>query len=65
MDMQAAVDLIRALDHIPLAVTQATAYINRRRPRVTTRPYPDGFFSESKQITCFAVIKEILGEAMA
>lgn len=36
-------DLIRALDYIPLAISQAAAYIYCRRPRVTLRLYLEEF----------------------
>ncbi|RYP13088.1 hypothetical protein DL765_007037 [Monosporascus sp. GIB2] len=36
-DKDSAADLLRALDYIPLAITQAAAYINRRAPRVSIR----------------------------
>ncbi|EXK24528.1 hypothetical protein FOMG_18751 [Fusarium oxysporum f. sp. melonis 26406] len=39
----AAADLLRALDYIPLAITQAAAYINRRAPRVSVKTYLDTF----------------------
>lgn len=32
-------ELIRSLEYIPLAITQATAYIRQRTPRVTVRDY--------------------------
>ncbi|RYP61640.1 hypothetical protein DL771_010059 [Monosporascus sp. 5C6A] len=38
-DKDSAADLLRALDYIPLAITQAAAYINRRAPRVSVRTY--------------------------
>ncbi|KAI6777609.1 uncharacterized protein J7T54_002877, partial [Emericellopsis cladophorae] len=42
-------DLIRALDHIPLAISQAAAYIHRRRPRVTLRSYLEEFNGSQKR----------------
>jgi hypothetical protein len=48
-DEAAAVDLVRALDCIPLAVNQAAAYINRRSPRATTRSYLDEFRKSEKR----------------
>jgi tetratricopeptide (TPR) repeat protein len=36
-------DLLRALDHLPLAITQAAAYINRHAPQVTINSYLDEF----------------------
>ncbi|RYP51983.1 hypothetical protein DL768_002779 [Monosporascus sp. mg162] len=38
-DKDSAADLLRALDYIPLAITQAAAYINRRAPRVSVKMY--------------------------
>ncbi|KAF4987973.1 hypothetical protein FGRMN_10021 [Fusarium graminum] len=38
-----AIELLRALDFIPLAITQASAYINRRAPRESVRTYLDTF----------------------
>ncbi|KAM0257342.1 hypothetical protein ACHAQJ_004429 [Trichoderma viride] len=43
IDQDAAVDLVHALEFIPLAVNQAAAYINRRAPRVSIRSYLDDF----------------------
>ncbi|KAH7146987.1 hypothetical protein B0J13DRAFT_416008, partial [Dactylonectria estremocensis] len=40
-DREAAADLLRALDYIPLAITQAAAYINRRALRISVRTYLD------------------------
>ncbi|KAG7402993.1 Kinesin light chain [Fusarium oxysporum f. sp. rapae] len=42
-DKHAATDLLQALDYIPLAITQAAAYINRRAPRVSVKTYLDTF----------------------
>jgi tetratricopeptide (TPR) repeat protein len=36
-------DLLRALDHLPLAITQAAAYINRHAPQVTINSYLEEF----------------------
>lgn len=49
IDQDAAIDLARALDFIPLAVNQAAAYINRRAPRVSIRSYLDEFRQNEKQ----------------
>lgn len=38
-----AMELVRALDCIPLAIHQAAAYINRRAPRVTASSYLEQF----------------------
>jgi tetratricopeptide (TPR) repeat protein len=43
-----AVDLLRALDYIPLAITQAAAYINRRA-RMTVSGYLDEFCRNDKK----------------
>ncbi|KAJ3523319.1 hypothetical protein NM208_g12500 [Fusarium decemcellulare] len=40
-DQSIATDLLHALDYIPLAITQAAAYINYRAPRVSLRRYLD------------------------
>ncbi|KAM6510855.1 hypothetical protein FSOLCH5_011300 [Fusarium solani] len=42
-DADAAGNLVRALDRIPLAIIQAAAYINRRAPRVSVITYLDTF----------------------
>ncbi|KAM0354792.1 hypothetical protein ACHAPU_000614 [Fusarium lateritium] len=42
-DEGAAIELLQALDFIPLAITQASAYINRRAPRESVRSYLDTF----------------------
>ncbi|KAF4951309.1 hypothetical protein FGADI_7507 [Fusarium gaditjirri] len=44
----AAVKLLQALDYIPLAITQAAAYINRRSPRESVESYLEAF-QESDQ----------------
>lgn len=43
-----AVKLLQALDYIPLAITQAAAYINRRSPRESIESYLEAF-QESDQ----------------
>ncbi|KAH7160580.1 hypothetical protein B0J13DRAFT_581474 [Dactylonectria estremocensis] len=48
-DKTAAVDLLRALDYIPLAITQAAAYINRRAPRISVKTYLDAFRESDKK----------------
>lgn len=45
---QSAVELLRALDRIPLAVTQAAAYINRRT-RMSVASYVDEFRRNNKK----------------
>ena len=49
IDEAAALDLVRALDRIPLAVNQAAAYIYKRRPRVTVRSYLDKFRTSERE----------------
>ncbi|CRK31572.1 hypothetical protein BN1708_015976, partial [Verticillium longisporum] len=49
-DKAAAVELVRALDCIPLVVNYAAAYINRRSPRVTVASYLDGFWKSEKSV---------------
>jgi hypothetical protein len=49
VDQDAAIDLARVLDFIPLAVSQAAAYINRRAPRVSIQSYLDEFQQNEKQ----------------
>ncbi|KAF5239010.1 hypothetical protein FANTH_10111 [Fusarium anthophilum] len=44
----AAIKLLQALDYIPLAITQAAAYINRRSPRESAESYLEAF-QESDQ----------------
>ncbi|KAF5722407.1 kinesin light chain [Fusarium mundagurra] len=39
----AAVQLLQALDYIPLAISQAAAYINRRSPRESVESYLEAF----------------------
>ncbi|KAH8661168.1 hypothetical protein BGZ61DRAFT_485518 [Ilyonectria robusta] len=48
-DKNAAADLLRALDYIPLAITQAAAYINRRAPRISVKTYLDTFRESNKK----------------
>ncbi|KAL6406211.1 hypothetical protein AUP68_10380 [Ilyonectria robusta] len=48
-DKTAAADLLRALDYIPLAITQAAAYINRRAPRISVKTYLDAFRASDKK----------------
>ncbi|KAJ4183504.1 hypothetical protein NW759_017073 [Fusarium solani] len=48
-DEDAAADLLRALDYIPLAITQAAAYINRRAPRASVQTYLDAFRESDKK----------------
>jgi tetratricopeptide (TPR) repeat protein len=43
-----ASDLIRTLDYIPLAITQAAAYINRHAPRITISDYLGEFHKSNK-----------------
>ncbi|RAO73452.1 uncharacterized protein BHQ10_009464 [Talaromyces amestolkiae] len=47
-DEEGAVDLLRALDYIPLAITQAAAFINRRG-RMTASGYLDEFQRNDKK----------------
>ncbi|KAH6870948.1 hypothetical protein B0T10DRAFT_533703 [Thelonectria olida] len=48
-DENAAADLLHALDYIPLAITQAAAYINRRAPRISVKTYLDAFRESDKK----------------
>ncbi|CAH0028566.1 unnamed protein product [Clonostachys rhizophaga] len=48
-DEDSAAALLRALDHIPLAITQAAAYINRRAPRISVRTYLDDFCKSDRK----------------
>lgn len=43
------IELINMLDLIPLATTQAAAYINRRSPRASVRSYIEGFKKSHRQ----------------
>jgi hypothetical protein len=45
---ESAVELLRALDCIPLAISQAAAYINRRA-RMTVASYLDEFWKNNKK----------------
>jgi tetratricopeptide (TPR) repeat protein len=47
-DEEGAADLLRALDYIPLAITQAAAFINRRG-RITASGYLDEFRKNNKK----------------
>ena len=38
-DVNVAVDIVRSLDHIPLAISQAAAYIQARAPRISLTKY--------------------------
>ncbi|OHW94110.1 putative kinesin [Colletotrichum incanum] len=44
-----ALRLVHTLNHIPLAVNQAAAYIHRRSPRVTVKSYLDEFKRSKKR----------------
>jgi tetratricopeptide (TPR) repeat protein len=48
-DKAAAIELVRALGCIPLAVNQAAAYINRRSPRLSITLYLQKFRKSEKQ----------------
>ncbi|KAM0231792.1 hypothetical protein ACHAPO_008374 [Fusarium lateritium] len=48
-DESTAVDLVRTLNHIPLAINQAAAYINRRSPQVTVTSYLDEICRSEKR----------------
>ncbi|KAH8656468.1 P-loop containing nucleoside triphosphate hydrolase protein [Ilyonectria robusta] len=47
-DAGAATDLVRTLDHMPLAITQAAAFINRRAPRMSIPTYLNEFRGSNK-----------------
>jgi tetratricopeptide (TPR) repeat protein len=47
-DKEVAGDLVRALEYLPLALTQAAAYILRRAPRMTPRIYLDQLRKSNK-----------------
>ncbi|PCD20331.1 hypothetical protein AU210_016198 [Fusarium oxysporum f. sp. radicis-cucumerinum] len=50
-DANAAADLVRSLDLVPLAISQAAAYIQMRAPRTSLVQYLDDFRqSESKRV---------------
>ncbi|KXH67623.1 kinesin light chain protein, partial [Colletotrichum salicis] len=49
IDKAGAMRLVHRLDHIPLAVNQAAAYIHKRSPRVTVRSYLDEFERSEKR----------------
>ncbi|KAI8686582.1 NACHT domain-containing protein [Fusarium keratoplasticum] len=48
-DNGTAADLVRVLDYMPLAITQAAAFINRRAPRMSTSKYLDEFQRSDKK----------------
>ncbi|KAH7131167.1 P-loop containing nucleoside triphosphate hydrolase protein [Dactylonectria macrodidyma] len=48
-DSRAATDLVRTLDHMPLAITQAAAFINRRAPRMSIPTYLNEFRGSNKK----------------
>src|SRR5690348_11232575 len=43
MTQNDTVDLVQQLDYMPLAITQAAAYISQRAPRVTVSTYLETF----------------------
>lgn len=43
VDLQGASDLVKALDYIPLAITQAAAFLSRRRRRISIDQYVKDF----------------------
>ncbi|KAF5637859.1 kinesin light chain [Fusarium sp. NRRL 52700] len=45
----AAVQLLRVLEYIPLAITQAAAYINRRSPRESVESYLEAFLESDQK----------------
>ncbi|KAF6797548.1 Kinesin light chain 5, partial [Colletotrichum musicola] len=49
VDEAAAVRLVGTLEHIPLAIDQAAAYINKRSPRMTIQSYLDEFQKSEKR----------------
>ncbi|CAI4213498.1 unnamed protein product [Parascedosporium putredinis] len=49
IDTSAAMDLVEALEYIPLAVNQAAAFINYRAPRMTIRSYLEDFRASDKK----------------
>ncbi|KAJ4179577.1 hypothetical protein NW767_014589 [Fusarium falciforme] len=48
-DNGSAADLVRVLDYMPLAITQAAAFINRRAPRMSISRYLDEFRRSDKK----------------
>jgi hypothetical protein len=61
-DEASSLELVIELGYIPLAVSQAAAYINRRSPRVTTKSYLDEFRkSEKRKDSLLRVDKGDLG----
>ena len=42
-DISSLIPLVRALDHIPLVISQVAAHINLRSPNTTVSSYLDGF----------------------
>jgi hypothetical protein len=55
----AAVDLLRTLDYMPLAITQAAAYINRRA-RMTIAGYLSEFRANDKR--CESLLNQDAGD---
>lgn len=49
--VEVASDLLLALDYIPLAITQAAAYINRRAPRISVTTYLKAMQESSQKKT--------------
>ena len=41
--------LLRALDYMPLAISQAAAYINQRAPRITVTKYLENFYKSERK----------------
>jgi len=46
---EGASELLHTLGYLPLAITQAAAYINRYAPRITIQDYLDEFHRSSKR----------------
>jgi tetratricopeptide (TPR) repeat protein len=49
LESEGASELLRTLGYLPLAITQAAAYLNRHAPRLTILEYLDEFHESSKR----------------
>jgi tetratricopeptide (TPR) repeat protein len=59
-DMNDAVELLQVLDYMPLAITQAAAYISQRAPRITVSKYLREFCKSDRDRT--RLLKKDVGD---
>ena len=61
-DMNATTELVKALEYIPLAITQAAAYIQRMKPRSSIAKYLEAFWrSDRKKLSLLSTMLAIFG----